>query len=155
MSDKFEEAVKEYLQNPIFEWTTQEMIEGELLRFANWYHDKYLAEALTAAAMMKLHEEQTPQPGSIDLRNMEPEPASFKRDDETPDDKGTCETFREQALREANEAIIAQDLAAMSLLVLQRQYEDALELARTIEIQFDKSGHPIACGRRIVEVGNE
>jgi hypothetical protein len=43
MSDKFEEAVKEYLQNPIFEWTTQEMIEGELLRFANWYHDKYLA----------------------------------------------------------------------------------------------------------------
>jgi hypothetical protein len=51
--DKYEQAVKEYLQNPIFEWTTQEMIEEEFMRFARYYEDKYLAEALAAAAMMR------------------------------------------------------------------------------------------------------
>jgi hypothetical protein len=40
MSDKFDEAVKEYLQNPIFEWTTQEMIQEELERFARWYEEQ-------------------------------------------------------------------------------------------------------------------
>jgi hypothetical protein len=59
MSDRFKEAAKEYLQAPIYEWTTQEMIQEELERFARWYEDKYLQEALTAAAMMKLHEEKT------------------------------------------------------------------------------------------------
>jgi hypothetical protein len=40
MSDRFEEAAKEYLQAPIYEWTTQEMIQEELERFARWYEEQ-------------------------------------------------------------------------------------------------------------------
>ena len=49
----------------------------------------------------------------------------------------------------------SRDLAAMALLVLQRAYNDATDLAREIDIQFDANGQPVARGRRIVEKGEK
>jgi hypothetical protein len=66
MSDRFEEAAtKRYSEikaiTPLADLQRcgcKPCIE-ELATDFRWYHDKYLAEALTAAAMMKLHEEKT------------------------------------------------------------------------------------------------
>jgi hypothetical protein len=60
MSDRYDEAGQEFTEidgaRPCeFTW---EMIA----RAFRWYEDKYLQEALTAAAMMKLHEEKPDSP---------------------------------------------------------------------------------------------
>ena len=73
------------------------------------------------------------------------------RDFEERRDKETCETLQEQSMCKAQANLIARDLASISHMVLQRAYSDALELARTIEIQFATDGQPIALGRRLTE----
>jgi hypothetical protein len=59
MSDRFDEAAAEY--KPKNQWVggLRWRLIKELAHFARWYHEKYLAEALTAAAMMKVHEKGT------------------------------------------------------------------------------------------------
>jgi hypothetical protein len=57
MSDRFEELQDEFERAwySEYESDTTPRISNAL----RWYHDKYLAEALTAATMMKVHEEKT------------------------------------------------------------------------------------------------
>jgi hypothetical protein len=56
MSDRFEEAGQEFTE--IDGARTCEFTWEKIARAFRWYHEKYLQEALTAAAMMKLHEEK-------------------------------------------------------------------------------------------------
>jgi hypothetical protein len=67
MSDRYEEAKKKGQAfkaslNPLHWGELTTMPSTLLTYFALWYEEKYLAEALTAAAMMKLHEEKPDSP---------------------------------------------------------------------------------------------
>jgi hypothetical protein len=55
--DKYEAIVEQYRSE--CEFSIPMTSSERLAHFARWYEDKYLQEALTAAAMMKLHEEKT------------------------------------------------------------------------------------------------
>jgi hypothetical protein len=60
--DKYEAIVEQYRSE--CEFSIPMTSSERLAHFARWYEDKYLQEALTAAAMMKLHEEKPDSPCS-------------------------------------------------------------------------------------------